>query len=130
MNEQDKELARKIVGHLNDGTNELPATTRGRLEAARKLALSRYPAEPATVGVLASTGAAWARFSGDHPAALRYALGVAALAAALIAVTYWQTRSSPPNELAEIDTKILTDELPINAYLDKGFDSWLKRSSR
>jgi hypothetical protein len=32
--------------------------------------------------------------------------------------------------LAEVDAGLLTDELPINAYLDKGFDSWLKRSSR
>jgi len=25
---------------------------------------------------------------------------------------------------------LLTDELPLNAYLDRGFDSWLKRSAR
>jgi hypothetical protein len=25
---------------------------------------------------------------------------------------------------------LLTDDLPINAYLDQGFDSWLKRAPR
>jgi len=129
MTEQDHDLAGKIVQQLNEGVGEIPAAARDRLEAARKLALSRYHAAPAAVGVLASAGNALARFTG-HPAALRYALGAAALAAALIGVTYWQANSRPTNELAEIDTKILTDELPINAYLDKGFDSWLKRSSR
>jgi hypothetical protein len=130
MNEQDHELAGKIVRQLNEGTGEIPAAARDRLEAARKLALSRYRAAPAAVGVLASAGNALTRFTGHHPAALRYALGTAALAAALIGITYWQANSRPANELAEIDTKILTDELPINAYLDKDFDSWLKRSSR
>ena len=130
MNDQEHELARKIVGQLNDGVEQLPAAARGRLEAARKLALSRYRAEPVAAGALASAGGTWARFTGEHPAALRYVLGVATLAAALIGVMYLQGKSAPVNELTEIDTKILTDELPLNAYLDKGFDSWLKRSSR
>lgn len=130
MNGQDHELAGKIVRQLNEGVGEIPAAARDRLEVARKLALSRYRAAPAAVGALASAGNALARFTGHHPAALRYALGAVALAAALITVTYWQANSRPANELAEIDTKILTDELPINAYLDKGFDAWLKRSSR
>ena len=30
-------------------------------------------------------------------------------------------------ELAEIDSQLLTDDLPIDAYLDRGFQNWLKR---
>jgi hypothetical protein len=33
------------------------------------------------------------------------------------------------DEAEEIDSALLTSELPINAYLDQGFDAWLKRSS-
>ena len=47
----------------------------------------------------------------------------------MIGIAYWQNGSSPASEMAEIDAGLLSDELPINAYLDKGFDSWLKRSS-
>ena len=40
------------------------------------------------------------------------------------------TQILTPAELAEIDAGLLTDELPISAYLDKGFDSWVTGSSR
>ena len=32
--------------------------------------------------------------------------------------------------IADLDARLLTDDLPIDAYLDKGFDSWLKRQQR
>jgi hypothetical protein len=56
-------------------------------------------------------------------------IAAAALALATAGVVYWQN-AGPANGLTDIDLYLLTDELPINAYLDKGFDSWLKRSSR
>ena len=40
---------------------------------------------------------------------------------------YWQ-RTPSVEEIEEIDAAILTSDLPINAYLDKSFDTWLKRS--
>ena len=32
-------------------------------------------------------------------------------------------------EIEEIDAAVLTGDLPLDAYLDKGFDAWLKPSS-
>lgn len=32
-------------------------------------------------------------------------------------------------ENAEIDSALLADDLPINAYLDKGFQAWLSEHS-
>ena len=43
-------------------------------------------------------------------------------------IVYWQTVQQN-NDVEEIDTHLLTGDLPINAYLDKDFDAWLKRSS-
>ena len=37
---------------------------------------------------------------------------------------------TPTSDIADIDAGLLTDDLPINAYLDQGFDSWLQRSGR
>jgi len=31
------------------------------------------------------------------------------------------------NELAELDVAVLSDELPLNAYLDHGFDTYLNK---
>jgi hypothetical protein len=44
-------------------------------------------------------------------------------------IIYWQIEQRAGNDWPK-STRLLTDDLPINAYLDKGFDSWLKRSSR
>jgi hypothetical protein len=60
---------------------------------------------------------------------VRNAVALAAVLLALTGLAIWSS-TFPSNELAEIDAGLLTDELPINAYLDKGFDSWLTRGSR
>ena len=50
------------------------------------------------------------------------------LALAVIGVTYWNNyEQAAENE--EIDSALLADELPINAYLDRGFHVWLEQPS-
>jgi hypothetical protein len=129
MNRPEHELARALVQYLDDGVDQLEPRVREQLAAARRNALSRYHEQPATVLGLAWAGsaAAWLTEHGFHSA--RLLLAAAALVIATAGVLYWQS-AAPVNGLAEIDVYLLTDELPINAYLDKGFDSWLKRSSR
>ena len=60
----------------------------------------------------------------------RYAVSLAVLILGLAGIVYWQSGSGNGGELADLDARLLTDDLPIDAYLDKGFDSWLKRQSR
>lgn len=126
MTQPEHELAGKIVQHLNYGTDQIDAATRGRLFAARKEALSHYKERPEPVWDLAWAGHALR--VGGHRFETRQLIAVAALIAALITAVYWQNQG-PSNEIADIDFGLLTDDLPINAYLDRGFDSWLKRSS-
>lgn len=123
MNQPDDELARKLVQYLDDGVDRLEPRVRERLAAARRHALSRYRAS-ATVFGLAVPGQV-VHWLADH----RLVLAAAALVLATAGVFYWQS-TRPSNGVTEIDLYLLTDDLPINAYLDKGFDSWLKRSSR
>jgi hypothetical protein len=130
MNQPNDELARKIVQHLDFGADHVEPATRERLLEARKIALSHYQAGAQPAWGLAWAGQAMSRRGEQHFLGPRYLIAGAALIAALIGIAYWHGGSAPPNELAEIDVGLLTDELPINAYLDKGFDSWLKRSSR
>lgn len=128
MNQPTDELGRRIVQHLDFGADHVGPQTRDRLLEARKVALSRYQERVQPAGRLAWAGGPQPR--GEHHfLAPRYVIAAAALIAAVIGLAYWQNGSSPASELAEIDAGLLTDELPINAYLDKGFDSWLKRSS-
>jgi len=129
MNRPEHELASEIVQYLEDGVDQLEPRVRERLAAARRNALSRYREQPAPVFGLAWAGHAAAWLTGHPFRGTRLMIATTALALATAGFVYWQS-TGPANGLAEIDVYLLTDELPINAYLDKGFDSWLKRSSR
>lgn len=130
MNQPEQELARKLVQHLDYGVDRLAPKVRERLETARNTALSGYCRQPETVLGLAWTGQAAARAGGHWYSDGRNLVVAASLLLALGGIAWWQISNSPLNDIADIDTSLLTDELPVNAYLDKGFDSWLKRSSR
>jgi hypothetical protein len=129
MNQPDDELARRIIKHLDAGVDQLDPETRDRLRIARERALGRYRERPAPVLGLAWAGQAMARVSGHRLYSLRNLIAVTALVLGLAGLAIWNTFGQS-SELADIDAGLLTDELPINAYLDKGFDSWLKRAPR
>ena len=108
-----------------DQTLDLEPATLNRLKVARQQALARQRvSEP--VFVLAWADAVVGRLSGN-PGSASIVLAGAALILALLGIQYWQ-RTPSVEELAEIDAALLTSDLPINAYLDNSFDTWLKRS--
>ena len=129
MNQPEQELAKKVVQYLDYGVDHLEPGVRERLAVARRTALSQYREKPATVLGLAWAGPAAVWLTEHRVYSARLLIAAAALVLATVGVVYWQS-TRPANGLTDIDLNLLTDELPINAYLDKGFDSWLKRSSR
>lgn len=129
MNRPEHELAKGIARILDHGVENLEPGARERLLAARNAALSHYREKPEAVQGLAWAGDVLARFSEHRLYNARNVIAVAAMMLALAGIAYWQSNGTT-NELADIDTGLLTDELPLNAYFDKGFDSWLKRSPR
>lgn len=114
-------FANRVRQALNRSAGALPPVTLERLRAAREQALAARRAEQPALA-LAGVGTArdWGGFS------LRWLLPAAALAAGLSAIYVWQ-QSFRVAEVEEVDTRLLTDELPIDAYLDKGFQAWLKK---
>ena len=122
MNE--REFGHKIKRQLDQTLDLKPAELK-RLKLAREQALARQRlSEPqfALVWVDAVVG----RLPGS-PASAGVALAGAALILGLVGIQYWQ-RSPSVEDIEEIDAALLTSDLPINAYLDKRFDTWLKRS--
>jgi hypothetical protein len=126
MNEQ--ELARQIVQRLNGGLDNIKQGTLYQLQSARQAALDRYRKAPQPVFGLAVAGNVASRLSHSRRFNARYIAAAALLVLSLIGISYWQFVMS--NDIAEIDVSLLTSDLPINAYLDSGFDAWLKRSSQ
>ena len=119
MNEH--QFGNKVRQLLNGGS--LGKQVELRLQAARELALSRQRLER-------STAFAWADNvlgrSGRTTVALYAALSLALAAGGAAGIYIWQ-QDQRIAELAEIDSQLLTDDLPIDAYLDRGFQNWLKR---
>lgn len=123
MNEH--EIAKKITGYLDRGTAELKAGSAFRLQRARQQALSRL-AQPERASDLALTGGGTfgeRRLVGG----MRIGAGVVLLVAGILGYQYWQAEQQA-RDIEETDAAILASELPIEAYLDQGFQAWLKHS--
>ena len=116
MNEQQ-------LRHLLNQGISVKQEAADRLRQAREQALARQRPEPAPI-------VAWAdNMVGDvgwGGLALRVLLPLALLAGTGAALYGWQ-QNQRAAELEEIDAQLLTDELPIDAYLDRGFQNWLKK---
>jgi hypothetical protein len=124
MNEQ--QITYRIKQLLNRGL-DLDAGKLARLKTAREAALARQRIE-SSVPVLAWADNLIGKSGGPSALIPRVLLPMAVLILGLIAVNQWRD-SQLAAEIEEIDTAVLTSDLPIDAYLDKGFDVWLKRSS-
>jgi len=123
MNEQ--QIAYRIRQYLNRGLN-LEVSRLARLKTAREQALARQRTE--------APAFAWAdnilgRLGGPTSLVPRVLLPTAVLILGLLAINQWRDLQRA-TEIEEIDAAMLTSELPLDAYLDKGFDAWLKRSSQ
>ena len=128
MNLQEDQIAQKISRLLDQSARDIPGGTLAKLAAAREQALAGY--REIHAWSLAGAGQMVSRLAGQSPGGRRYVIPTAVLILGLIGIIYWQTSNGRGNELADIDARLLADDLPIDAYLDKGFDSWLKRQSR
>lgn len=124
MNEQ--QIAYRIKQHLNRGL-ELDAGKLARLKAAREQALARHRVE-SRVSVLVWADNVIGGLGGASWFISRVLLPMVVLILGLIAVNQWH-QSQAAAEIEEIDAAVLTGDLPLDAYLDKGFDAWLKHSS-
>ena len=94
------------------------ALERRRIARAPSLAWLRGTALATSDGVLGGTGG----FS------LRLLMATVLLAAGLFGIYNGQLDQRAA-EVEELDAQLLTDDLPIDAYLDRGFEAWLKKVS-
>lgn len=121
MNEH--ELGGRLARHLDASTGDLTPEVLDRLSVARKAALSRVPAQETARAFFGSGGAlGLSALGGDR----RYSLAMGALLLAIITTYYFWQNQVTPSELDDLE--VLADELPVNAYLDKGFDKWVTGS--
>lgn len=114
----------KVKHFLDLGAEAIDPATSGKLFAARQRALSRVPVHASRLGL---AGFGHVSLSGLWPA-VRSAVALVMLAAGVAGTSYWDAQAQA-TETVDVDTALLADDLPINAYLDRGFNEWLKDSS-
>jgi len=125
MNEQDigKRIARRLDGSLDD----ISSSVIYRLRTARGAALERAHQHEPAIGMSArgtlSGLPGW--LSGR-----RFLAPVTALVLAML-IIYWQQLQQPAHtaDNADIDAQMLSDDLPVTAYTDLGFEVWLREHS-
>ena len=124
MNEED--FAHRVGRHLDAGNDALPPAVLQRLRTARDAALERAREHQLGGSALAQPRASAPRFRLLAP------LAVALLVFA--ALLFWQQDLQQPAparhaDFADVDTEVLTGDLPVVAYLDPGFEIWLYHHS-
>ena len=133
MTTHDDDFAKKITTYLDRGAADLKAGTAYRLQLARAEALARLAdpqraAELRVAGANAGGGSGTAGGDRSFWASGRLWIGIVLIAAAGFGYQQWQAYQQL-NDIEETDAAILSSDLPIDAYLDRGFQNWLKHAS-
>jgi len=127
----------RVAARLSTGLDSLPHDISERLRVARQQAVAQRKRPQTVAGarlrpaaaVSRSGNAAALRFGGDDGMGLWGWLAsgvlVVIMAASLVTIDIVQDDNSV-TELADLDTALLTDDLPPAAYADPGFLQYLK----
>lgn len=124
----EKDFGEKVAHLLHSNLANIDDATSAKLKGARLAALARYAQVTDTSGVtLTRSNQLTARFgSFFNQRPLLWGPVMAALLA--LGITgYLQLSQSEPDDL---DAFLLAGDLPVHAYIDKDFDTWLKGYSR
>ncbi len=132
MIRDEQEFATKIKGYLDSGTAAMDPDVRYRLQKARARALAHLDATVAAVQpelALAGVGPGSGSFHRPRRMGWWAIVGVVALGMLFFGYQAWHTEHRT-GEIADLDVQILTSDLPIDAYVDRGFQTWLTSYQR
>ena len=125
---QEADFAKKITSTLNWGLSRIDDDKLVRMRAGRQKAMAAYREPVSIMGLVTVSGQTldmsnWIR----KPL---FWLPILAIVAAVGAYTFTRADDIYDETGGELDAQLLTGELPINAFLDKDFGSWVKESSQ
>ncbi|WP_412480826.1 DUF3619 family protein [Azonexus sp. IMCC34839] len=119
---KEERYAYRIRHALNHGLKEIPPASSRRLEAARHLALSR---QKQVAGEVAWAGVGNINLGHNHHFPyFRQLLAMLALLLGMWISFYWHSVQYV-SALEEVDSALLSDDLPPEAFLDNDFFEWL-----
>jgi hypothetical protein len=130
MNADDLNFAYKVRHALNEHLDHLPPSTTDRLASARKAAIARKkPHAPVQLAQRQLAGNIGALFSLSLFGRMSVIVPLLALVAGLAGIYQYEEQQRIA-EMAELDAAVLSDELPLTAYLDDGFNAYLEQRAQ
>lgn len=125
---REEQFARQICRVLDRGAEELDPGIAERLRAARERALQHQLVAVSSPALVGAGGTALLGGNDErHP--LRTLLAILALLTS-VGLSYYWNGFSQASENEAIDSALLADDLPPNAYLDRGFQAWLEQDTQ
>ena len=122
MNEE--RYASRVRQALNHGLKDIPPASARRLEAARHLALSRQKQEVPQLAPAGDHSRRHFHFVSENRH-LRQILAVLALLLGMW-ISFYLDSVKYISDIEELDSALLSDDLPPEAFLDNDFFKWLK----
>jgi hypothetical protein len=110
---------RSIAKYLNASLADIKWEHRERLRLARSTALE-HQAQRSEIRFAGIAGALHVDYF-----ARRALVWFAAILVVAFGIAYWHAQNYIV-DLAEVDSAILIDEMPMDVITDKGFDAWLR----
>ena len=132
MTTNDDDFAKKLTSYLDDSAAGLKPGIAYRLQLARQEALARL-ADPQRSAALHAAHAFAGQGAGTTGGRRslwtngKLWLGILLIAAAAFGFQQWEAYQQLI-ELEETDAALLSSDLPIDAYLDRGFQNWLSHT--
>jgi hypothetical protein len=124
MNEND--FSRKVAHTLNWGLTQIEEDKLVHLRASRQKALAAYRQPVRVLGLVTVNG----NTLNIHSISRNPLFWLPLLIITAAIATYTLNAADDIyDDVGEVDAKILTGELPINAFLDKDFGTWVKESA-
>ena len=127
MTDDESRLARTLARHLDLGAAAVRPGTLYKLQQARARALEAVERVPAAGTELAAAGSgsvSGGRF-GSRAGTVRWVGAMLLVAAIGFGYQQWHS-AQKEREFEELDLHLLASDLPIDAYLDRGFQNWLR----
>jgi hypothetical protein len=127
----EERFAKRVIARLEVGLDELSGERLERLALSRKLALRAHKSARPVFAALRRPAFATAGASVSFPQGKgRVGLGIGLMAVVLACVfgIFQVEQQRRIEELADIDSALLSDDLPISAYADHGFNAYLKQN--
>jgi hypothetical protein len=132
-NVQELNFGYKVRHALNEQLDSLPASTTERLASARQAAMARKKKDASAplrilIGQRSLVGYGGTMVSEPFSWLSRFGLilPLIVLVVGLIGIVSYE-KQQRINETADLDAAMLTDDLPVVAYADHGFNAYLEK---